>query len=139
MVFQTLVSISQELISCGKNYSKSSFKPAFFNQNLFFLYHNLSENLPPSEFFGPWYDHLQHALSQSCLLKRSKRTTVPYYYSSHSNWSFPTSLMLKDKLKSLEESIELYKLILVKNFNLQNPKECFRLINTLEIPQYFLQ
>ena len=40
--------------------------------------------------------------------------------------------MLKDVLKSLEESIELTKIIPVENFNLQNPKECFRLINTLK-------
>ena len=48
------------------------------------------------------------------------------------SWLFSASLMLKDVLKSLEESIELDKLILVvENFNLQNPKECFRLKNTL--------
>ena len=107
----------------------------------------LSENVPPIEFFSLWYDHLQHALSQSCLLKRSKLTTVPCYYSSHSmhlinqrgslfrklrkSWPFSASLMLIDVLMSLEESIEMDKLILVENFILQNPKECFRLINTL--------
>ena len=138
VVFQTIVSISQELISCGKSYSKSSFKPAIFNENQNFMYDMLSENLPPIQFFGLWYDHLQQALSQSCLLERSKRTTVPFYYSSHSmplinqrctllrklrkSWSFTASLMLKGVLKSLEESIELDKLILVENFNLQNQK-----------------
>ena len=107
----------------------------------------LLENLPPIEFFCLSSDHLQHALSQSCLLKRSKRKTVPYHYSSHcmhlinqrgtlfrklrKSWSFSDSLMLKDVLKSLEESIELDKLILVENFNLQNPTEYVRLINTL--------
>ena len=85
----------------------------------------ISENLQPIEFFGVWYDHFQHALSQSCLLERLKRTTVPYYFSSHSVhlinqrgtlhrklrtcWSFSASLMLKDVLKSLEESIQLDK------------------------------
>ena len=148
VVFQTQVSRSKEPKSCGKSYSKSSFKPAIFNVNLTFLYDMLSENLPPIEFFTLWYDQLQHALSLSCLLKRSKRSTTPYYYSSHSihlinkkgtllrklrkSWSLSDSLMLKDVLKSLEESIELDKLILVENFNLQNPKDGFKLINTLK-------
>ena len=76
-----------------------------------------------------------------------KRSTAPYFYSSHSihlinrkdtlirqlhkNWFLSGSLKLKEIINSLDESIELDKLLLVEKFNLKNPKDCFRLISTL--------
>ena len=147
VIFQAQHSICNEAASFGESYSKSSFNPLLFNENLDSLYRMLTTNNLQDSFYTLWYEQISYALTHSILRKRLKRSTAPYFYSSHSihlinrkdtlirqlrkNWSLSGSLKLKEIINSLDESIELDKLLLVEKFNLKNLKDCFRLISTL--------
>ena len=81
VVFHTQVSISKEPISCAKNYSKSSFKPAIVNEILTFLYDMLSANLPLIEF--SFYGMIIFSMPCHCPVRSNGRNVHLFPFLIH--------------------------------------------------------